>query len=161
MSSALKVVLCTLAGLLAPLVCLVYRRGWFATPDDLTSPHGFYEPAMARLYARFGTWVGDYVWHGLRNRAFGLAYALKPAVFKALASYEQLLGMRRHYGPLRVIGIAGIPGREYTLSLGIAHLIVGYRLRPVYDRCGVDWTLTHPNMDARPILSLRAGNKDD
>jgi hypothetical protein len=152
-----RVLVCTIMGLLAPFVCLFYRKGWFATPDDTVSPHGSYEPTMQRIYA-WSVWLGDYVWHGLRNRAYGLAYALKPQEFKDCTKYTQLLGTNRTYGPLRIINIEGY--KEYTLSLGICHVIFGYRLRPVDDRIGVDVHVEHPNMDARPIFSIRSGGTD-
>lgn len=157
MKSIFKIALLTAAGLAAPVVCLVYRRGWFATPDDRTSPHGAYEPTMRRIYARCGTWVGDYVWHGWRNRAYGLAYALKPDVFKTRL-YIFSDTRRTQHGPLRIIQVAGY--REYMLSLGFVHIIAGYRLRPVFDQLGV-WLPYGARMDGRPIFSIRAGGTDD
>jgi hypothetical protein len=159
-------------GLTAPIVCLVYQRGWFATPDDPVSPFGCgttpgasNEPFMRKLYEKCGKWVGDYWWCGWRNRALGLAYELKPDHFVQMTSYDNVVVNKKEYGPLRVIIVDEY--REFTLSLGIAHIIAGYRLRPIYDE-HLNNKLNNAqipyrpiNMDARPIISVRFGGKDD
>lgn len=157
----IKILLLELAQTIAPLVCLVYRRGLFLTPDDTTSPFGRHEPTMARIYARFGTFIGDWWWLGVRNRAYGLAFRLKPDFFRHLHTYRGLaISQRRWKGPLRIIEIHGY--FEFTLSCRYFHVICGYRLRPI-----VDWILdgTQPyravNMDARPIFSIRLGARDE
>jgi hypothetical protein len=152
----------------APIVCLVYRGGWFLTPDDPVSPFGCgttpgasREPAMQRMYERFGRFIADWWWLGVRNRAYGLAYALKPEHFKAMTSYatDVRSWSYRWHGPLRRIEIDGFV--EWTLDAKVAHVILGWRLRPVWDGLLVDVPVRPVNMDARPILSVRAGGADD
>lgn len=168
-----------LVSLSAPLVTLVYRRGWFNTPDNPTSPHGLYEPFMAWLHLRLGTWLSDWWWLGFRNRAYGFSYWLKPDVFKGLASYGKLdyevrydelfsislpWSKRVYVASKRTITILGY--EEHCASLLFFHVIWGYRIRPVYDaiersQWGIETVVHHPNMDARPIFSVRWGPEDD
>lgn len=172
MSGLFLALLCELVALAAPVVCLFYRKGWFLTPDDPVSPFGSgttpgasTEPFVQRIYARFGVFAGDYWWLGLRNRAYGLSYALKPRHFKQLTTYTDCQASLTERGPLRTIAIDGYA--EYTLRLGFFHVIAGYRLRPIYDwimhnriyRAQIPYRPV--NMDARPILSVRWGTKDD
>lgn len=167
----LKILACEVAGLLAPLVTLVYRGGWFNTPDDPASPRGLGEPAMRALHARFGAWLADWWWLGVRNRAYGLAYALKAPEFRGLR-YETISPVDVSYraGRLRRIRILG--RSEWMLSLGLVHVICGYRLRPVLDELLRNWSGGWPrapwdvphrpiNMDARPIFTVRPGARDD
>jgi hypothetical protein len=163
-----KVLMCELAGALAPLVCLFYRDGWFNTPDDPASPHGQYEPKMRRIRERFGTWVNDWWWLGVRNRAYGLRYALKPAYFKSLGSYENLPVSRVWRGPVRVTTVSGFA--EYALFWQGFHVLYGLRITPIYNEIlhnararelGAPEIPFRPvNMDARPILSIRSGAPD-
>jgi hypothetical protein len=88
-----------------------------------------------------------------------LAYALKPDYFKTLTTYEGLDAKVTQRGPLRVITIAGF--KEFMVSLGFVHIIAGYRLRPIMDGAKDGAPYRAVNMDARPILSLRFGAKDD
>lgn len=159
MIGILKALFGELVGLTAPVVCLFYRRGWFATPDDSVSPYGQGEPTMRRIYAKLGPRFGDWWWLGVRNRAYGLAYAMKPAHFKRMTTYAHVAVTVRQKGRLRVIDVDGY--KEYCLSLGVAHIIAGYRLRPIVDGMGDGSTYRAVNMDARPILSIRFGNADD
>jgi hypothetical protein len=161
---------------LAPIVTLFYRGGWFNTPDDPVSPRGMGEPFMRKLHAHLPAWVADYWWLGWRNKAYGWSYANKPAVFKGLR-YDLVTdwqgfnvivddGWLSH----REIHMLGYSEHTFTLTvkgkprLG---LIVGYRLRPIWDELcrNLDtdvWDVPHRpiNMDARPILSIRFGGDD-
>jgi hypothetical protein len=165
---ALQLVLLELVKLAAPLVCIFYRGGWFNTPDDPASPHGQYEPKMRGLLARFGPRVNDWWWLGIRNRAYGLAYAMKPAHFKALSTYDECACLRAVEGRTRVTWVDGY--RERAIDLKWFHLLVGYRVTPIYNewyanleraKFGEPPIPFRPvNMDARPILSLRLGGAD-
>lgn len=179
MSLALKILFGMVVSALAPIVTLVYRRGWFDTPDDTVSPRGMYEDKIANINAfvfkltgrrAIADWVSDWYWLGFRNRAYGYDYALKPEFFKNLTSYDGLNMAVRNTKvlkviPVRVIWIEGF--REYTISFGLFHVIAGYRLRPIYDESFQNRYLNAQipfrkvNMDARPIFSIRAGAKDD
>ncbi len=138
---------------MAPLVTIVYRKGWYLTPDDLVSPYGAYEPTMRAVYAKYGKWIGDWVWLGFRNKGYGLKYKMTPDLFKVVTSYEDLNMVSTEGKYLRVIDIEGY--KEYCLKLKYFHVLYGYRLRPVRD--GI-WKT--PNMDARPIFSIRGGAED-
>lgn len=173
MMLALKIVALQLVSLLAPVVCLFYRKGIFLTPDDQTSPYGMYEPRMRYIYAHLPQWVGDWYWLGIRNSGYGLAYKWKPDHFKNLTSYDDCVcfstTQNTWYGKRRTVEVDGF--REQCFSIGIGrfgfHVICGYRLRPVFDEwyanrflaAGIPYRKV--NMDARPILSIRAGMKDD
>jgi hypothetical protein len=166
----LKVLVCELVSLAAPVVCLFYRRGWFITPDDLSSPHGQYEPKMRGILARFGPAVNDWWWLGVRNRGYGLRYRLKPALFRNLGTYEHLPTERHTRGRLRITRVAG--HSEYVMDLTRLHIIYGYRMTPVYNE--IRWNarardegwleqlipFRPVNMDARPIFSIRMGAPD-
>lgn len=159
MNGILKALYCELVALTAPVVCLFYRRGWFLTPDDQVSPFGSYEPAMVRIYAKYGKFFGDWWWLGVRNRAYGLAYAMKPQHFKDLTTYANCAVTVEQKGLLRTITVDGFS--EYMVSLGLVHILAGYRLRPVADEAQRNAPCRAINMDARPILSVRFGAKDD
>jgi hypothetical protein len=159
-------VLWLLVSLTAPVVCLVYRRGWFNTPDDPDSPHGVYEKAMAARHAKWGTWWADWWWLGLRNRAQGLAYALKPSHFKRLTTYANCRIERTQRGIVRVTTVDGV--NEYAVDVRFAHVLLGYRLTPIFNEVTKNRYLPPSdqipfrpvNMDARPIVSIRAGRPD-
>jgi hypothetical protein len=163
-----KIIASTLAELLAPIVTLFYREGWFNTPDDPVSPRGVGEPFMRKLHAKVGPWLADWWWLGIRNRAYGLKYALKPALFRSVGSYEQLPTQRHTRGRVRTTTVAGFP--EWAIDCGRFHVLVGYRVTPIYSeildnqrRRDERWPLIpfRPvNMDARPILSVRMGAPD-
>jgi hypothetical protein len=162
-----KVLLCELVALAAPLVCLVYRKGWFITPDDPVSPHGQYERKMQGIYRRFGRFVNDWWWLGVRNRGYGLRYALKPAFFKRLTSYEGLQFDHQVNGALTKTTINGT-WSEWVWQFDRFHVIYGYRLTPIYNEwrnnqfAAPQWRIPFRpvNMDARPIFSIRAGVAD-
>lgn len=171
MAGILKALLCELVALAAPLVTLVYRRGWFVTPDDPVSPHGMYEPMVRSLHNYLPTWLVDWYWLGIRNRAYGFAYLMKPEHFKRMTVYLRDVTniWAREDGPsfarLRTICIDGY--KEWTMMFPFFHVIVGYRLRPIRDEVirslvSADVISVRPiNMDARPIISIRAGRRDD
>jgi hypothetical protein len=165
---AAKLVLLQLAKFVAPFVTLVYREGWFNTPDDPHSPHGQYEPKMQGIYRRFGARVNDWWWLGVRNPAYGLAYAMKPAHFKALTTYDECSCWRGYEGHSRITMVDN--HAERAIEFGWFHVLVGYRVTPIYNEfnenahralVGQAPIPFRPiNMDARPILSLRAGKPD-
>lgn len=174
MNLALKIVVGMVLSALAPIVVLVYRRGWFDTPDDNVSPRGMYEERVRKINERFGNWVSDYYWLALRNRAYGYDYAMKPQHFKDMKDYSEIESawtqtFPRWYGSVRYIQVDGFYERTYSIGKGKVgfHVITGYRLRPVYDEwynnrfnaAGIPYRPI--NMDARPIFSLRAGTQDD
>ncbi|HQR12808.1 MAG TPA: hypothetical protein PLW68_15915 [Casimicrobiaceae bacterium] len=165
---ALQLALLELVKLAAPVVCLFYRGGWFNTPDDPASPHGMYEPAMRDRHARWGTRWADWWWLGVRNRAYGLAYAMKPRHFKRLESYRDCQCTREWRGRTRITTVDG--WTERAIRLGPLHLLAGYRVTPIYNEASENLNRREEgrepipfrpiNMDARPILSLRAGAPD-
>jgi hypothetical protein len=164
----LQLVLLQLAKLAAPFVTLVYRGGWFNTPDDPASPHGMYEPKMQGMHRRLGTWWADWWWLGIRNPAYGLAYAMKPAHFKELTTYDDCSCWRGVVGRSRYTSVDGY--RERAIDLRFCHLLVGYRVTPIFNEWHVNLERARfgeppipfrpVNMDARPILSLRFGKPD-
>lgn len=172
MTLFLKVLLCELVALLAPLVCLVYRKGWFNTPDDPSSPHGLYETKMRRILAKYGRYWSDWWWLGVRNRAYGLRYALKPNEFKGL--WYEGLGIlefgRTTRGRVRVTRV--LTRKEWAIDFGRFHVLYGYRMTPIYNELvrnynalllsGYEWDVPFRpiNMDARPLLSIRSGKPD-
>lgn len=151
----------------APIVTLFYRQGWFNTPDDPVSPRGIREPFMRKLHDKVGTWLADYWWLGWRNKAYGLAYALKPQYFKDLIyplfEPEDFVVTR---GKL-VRTIQMFVYKEYAVDFKYFHILYGYRLAPIYNEVmrnanNAQWDVPHRpiNMDARPIISFRAGRPD-
>ena len=157
-----QIIISKLFAISAPIVCLFYRKGWYLTPDDNTSPFGEYEPAMQWIYKTFGTWFGDYWWLGWRNRGYGLTYALKPSQFKNCETYSKFAQTHttkkiwKDRIAVRKYTIDGYP--EWTFNLVIFHIIVGYRVRPAIETRDFVRPI---NMDIRPILSIRTGGKDD
>lgn len=151
---------------LAPFVCLFYRKGIWLTPDDPVSPFGCgttpgssREDAMVEKYQKWGVYWADWWWLGIRNSCYGLAYKWKPSHFKDLTTYANCAVTVTQRGPLRAITVDGF--REWTVFLGLFHVIAGYRLRPVADEAQRNVPCRTVNMDARPILSIRAGGNDD
>lgn len=173
----LKVAACFLMGLIAPVVTLFYRGGWFNTPDDPTSPRGMGEPFMRKLHAHLPAWIADWWWLGLRNRAYGFAYAMKPAEFRGL-HYASMLAFPeiefeiRRWGYVRTIRILGYAEHAVTFEWKrkpLFHILYGYRLAPIANEVwrnnhstSLVWDVPHRpiNMDARPILSFRSGAPD-
>lgn len=181
MKLALKMLLCKVAMIAAPVVTIFYRKGIWLTPDDPVSPYGCGttpgasdEPQMRRMYEKFGTRFGDWWWLAMRNRAYGLSYKLKPQHFKDMKDYSEIQSAwtqtyPRWYGAVRYIQVDGYYERTYSVGKGKIgfHVIAGYRLRPVFDQWyanrfnGAGIPYRPINMDARPILSIRAGTQDD
>jgi hypothetical protein len=158
-----KIVIAEVAKLAAPFVTLFYRKGIWNTPDNPDSPHGMYEQKMQGIHARFGTWIADWWWLGVRNRAYGLAYNLKPELFRNLSSYEHLQMYRHAIGRSVYTVIEGYT--ERVIQFKRFHVIIGYRLTPIWDevmnnRNGAGIPFRPVNMDARPIFSIRAGEAD-
>lgn len=164
-----------IVSLLAPIVTLFYRGGWWNTPDAPVSPRGLYEPFMRKLHDKVGPWLSDYWWLGWRNKGYGFSYAMKPAIFKGL--HYAMIGKGattceiKWRGPFlcRTITIFGYPERTFTLVLrgrGLFTVFVGYRLNPIYSEIvrneGRVWDVPYReiNMDARPIFSIRFGYDD-
>jgi hypothetical protein len=176
MKTALILIADQIIGLIAPFVTIFYREGWFNTPDDPVSPRGMGEPFMRKLHAKVGPWLADWWWLGWRNRGYGFTYAMKPDVFKGLHYKTIPPGQSTNkvcwFGPFlaRRITILGYTERCFTLiafGRGLFTVIVGYRLRPIWDEIWrnagkKEWDVpTRPvNMDARPILSIRFGYDD-
>jgi hypothetical protein len=159
----LKIIFLQLVKMSAPFVTLFYRSGWYVTPDNPHSPHGMYERKMAYMHARFGTWFADWWWLGVRNTAYGLAYRLKPQHFKLRTSYDDCEVDRWTDGWVTVTDVDGY--REYVVQFSKFHVIAGYRLTPIYDevmknRAGAGIPYRQINLDARPIISIRAGVAD-
>lgn len=160
----MKQLILFLAGLVAPVVTLFYRKGIWVTPDDPVSPYGQYEPKVRWVYDHFGRFIGDWYWLGIRNSAYGLAYKWKPQVLKNRegGTYEGLHMVKWQDGNTRTIKLFGPEVyTETCMSFGIFHIIYGYRLRPVYDTMMSDLPVRHLNMDGRPIFSIRFGKDDN
>jgi hypothetical protein len=156
-----KILTIALASLISPVVTLFYRKGIWVTPDDPESPYGVgnassNEPTMHWIYNNLGTFIGDWWWLGVRNRAYGLKYKFKPDFFKGLGTYDDLEKFRFKSGLVTYTEVEGYP--EWVISFYFFHVIVGYRMSPVYDTIG---KVRPINMDARAIFSVRAGGNDD
>ena len=161
------------------LVPLYAIRGkypwWMLTPDDPVSPFGSgttptasTEHTQMKIYERFGRYIGDVVWLGWRNSGYGYAYSLKPEWLKDPSiKYEDLKIEGIPDQEVRLLQPDGSWITEKTHRLGPFRLIVGHRLTPILNghlenkmrlRQGLERAPRpgfHPNMDARPIVSLR------
>lgn len=148
----------TIAGLFAWIPVSIFAiRGkypkWLLTPDDTVSPFGQYEPTVKKIYDKFGRYAGDLYWLGFRNTLYGLSYAFKPKHLKSLTTYKKLEYTIRVHGCLQIIKV----GKLYEITvrgLGLA-LIWGNRLSPIVTN---DGNIRHPNMDGRPVFSVRLKN---
>lgn len=80
-TTALTGLLCFVFSLTAPfvvpfaLLCTDRQAtklawSWYDTPDEKRFI-GFYEPAVQRVYDRFGWFIAGWYWFGLRNRSHG------------------------------------------------------------------------------------------
>lgn len=168
-----------LADLLAfPLALVLAVRGrypwWMVTPDDPVSPFGCgttpgaaREPSMVRVYEKMGRYVGDVLWLGWRNRLYGLSYAMKPDWLKEPSIRYMDLQCVREGNAVVLRQPDGPLLREVTLRLGPFYIIAGHRLSPIIDgkledearvrrgQLPVPRPLRHPNMDGRPVFSIR------
>jgi hypothetical protein len=147
---------------------------WALTPDDPVSPFGKAEPTMKLIYKYLGRYVGDVIWLGFRNTAYGFSYKHgKPDWLKEpTIKYESLAGNLEFAinGKVRTYTLRGPDGSTLTENqrrIGPFILITGHRIQPIYDGCmenverlkqGLDRAprpASHPNMDARSIFSIR------
>ena len=141
------------AAFVAIVLCAIVGRypAILVTPDDPASPFGGYEATVRQVYARFGRYVGDVYWLGIRNPLYGLRYGLKPARFKGLTDYSELSRVIVNRGALTVFCVEG-----YTLwqvRRGGFELLAGWMVRgaaldPFTQRQLI-------NMEFRPIFSMR------
>ena len=124
---------------------------WMVTPDDPVSPFGQYEATVRSVYARFGRYVGDLYWLGLRNSLYGLRYALKPARFKGVTDYTVFARHITSRGRLTIFCVEGL--RLYQYRVGGFELLAGWMVRGA----ALDpYTPRQPvNMEFRPVFSLR------
>jgi hypothetical protein len=151
---------------------------WMVTPDDPKSPFGSgtvktasTEPTQMAIYQRFGRYVGDVVWLGWRNSGYGYAYSQKPDWLKdPNIKYEDLQITKEVLGNKTIFRLRQPDGtflEERQYKLGPFIWIAGSRIEPIYNGCmenrdrlarGEARALRpafHPNMDARPLISLR------
>lgn len=147
------------------------------TPDDPVSPFGSgttpgasVEATQMAIYRRFGRYVGDVLWLGWRNSGFGYAYSLKPDWLKNPELRYETLVLVKTVDKNKTIytvsnGVETLKETQY--KLGPIVLIVGWRVQPIYDG-GIEnreraanglerapRPAHHPNMDGRPLVSLR------
>lgn len=150
-----------------------------------TTPGASREPTQMKLYERFGRYIGDVVWLGWRNGGYGVAYYCKPDWLKRPGiRYMDLTIDDQRFPPVRwdkeldreippglgTLWLQAPDGSwmwETTRKFGPIYLITGYRLSAVAagaaeDRARVEsgWPpvprpTRHPNMDGRPIVSIR------
>jgi len=148
---------------------------WMVTPDDPISPFGSgttptssTEPSQMKIYATFGRYIGDLVWLAWRNSGFGYSYSLKPDWLKDPdIKYEDLIIWGTPNKEVFLKQPDGSILTEKTTKIGPFLLIRGHRLTPILNghlenkqriergeervrRPGF-----HPNMDGRPIISIR------
>lgn len=146
-----------------------------------TTPGASREPTQMAIYAwgtkvggpKFGKWLGDVVWLGWRNSGYGIAYYLKPAWLKEHdIKYENLtldLEGELNNGVVWLQQPDGTWLWETTRRFWIFTLITGYRLTPIYSGAienrerlargepRAPRPAHHPNMDGRPLVSIRTG----
>jgi len=148
---------------------------WMITPDDQVSPFGSgttptssTEHSQMKVYELFGRYVGDVVWLGWRNSGYGYAYSQKPDWLKdPNIKYEDLKIEGTPDKEVRLLQPDGTWLTEMTYKLGPFRLIVGHRLTPILNghlenkkrlEQGLERAPRpgfHPNMDGRPIVSVR------
>lgn len=174
-----------LAGFLATPVVMWQARtrrysAWVLTPDDpFVRPlrdreerpehFGWNEPTVRAFYAKHGRYWGDVYWLGWRNRAFGLAYRLKPEFLKSpdLTSYEPMRrAMSRTAGRVvttyryrphhRLQAIDGHkPLTMRAVDVGLFGILIGPRIDNIW-HSEPTRVVVHPNMDGRPALAFRS-----
>jgi hypothetical protein len=147
-----------------------------------TTPSASREPTQMKIYAwgtktfgpRFGRWLGDVVWLGWRNSGYGIAYYLKPEWLKDRnIKYEELdiqLEGELNNGVVWLRQPDGTYLWETTRRFWFITLITGYRLTPIYSGAienrerlargdvRAPRPAFHPNMDGRPLVSIRTNN---
>lgn len=66
---------------------------WWETPDERL-PGGMYEPTVESIYKRFGRYWCSVYWLGIRNRMYGLSFALfgEPAESITPSRTQKFLG---------------------------------------------------------------------
>ncbi len=151
---------------------------WMLTPDDPVSPFGSgttptasTEPTQMAIYQRFGRYVGDVVWLAWRNSGYGYSYSQKEDWLKdPEIKYENLTVQRLEDGrktTYRVLRPDGTWMQERQYAWGPFRWLAGYRVQPIYDGAlenrarlakGLERAPRpgfHPNMDGRPLISLR------
>jgi hypothetical protein len=150
------------------------------TPDDPVSPFGCgttptasTEATMQWIYAHLGRYVGDVVWLGWRNSGYGVTYYCKPQWLKDPTIRYETLKMRieGRYGEKRLTFWLQCPDgtwmHETQRRFGPFVLLTGYRIEPIWNGRMENlnrWVRGeervprpgfHPNMDGRPIVSIR------
>lgn len=164
-----------LCKLLVPIYAIRGKYPWWMiTPDDPVSPFGSgttstssTEPSQMKIYKTFGRYIGDLVWLGWRNSGYGYSYSLKPDWLKNPdIKYENLI-VWRDQNKFYLKQPDGTILKETHYKLGPFILIYGYRIEPIYNGHIENIGLReahleraprpgfHPNMDGRPIISLR------
>ena len=137
-------------------VCICAIRGKYpyilVTPDDPKSPFGAYEETVRNVYARFGRYVGDVYWLGIRNPLYGLRYMLKPEKYKETTDYGQFrASIRFSRSWIRRYEVDKMP--LWEVDLWRFQLLAGWMVRGVWND---PHTERQPiNMEFRPIFSLR------
>lgn len=158
---------------------------WMVTPDDPVSPFGSGTTALAsrepghvaiyawgsKIHPAFGRWLGDVVWLAWRNSMYGLAYRLKPDWLKRPGiAYETLEFDQESDGNVKTFWLRCPDDTwlwERQRKVGPFVILSGYRIEPIIQ--GAQENLErianglpraqrppgHPNMDGRPILSIR------
>lgn len=168
-----------LCKVLVPIYAIWGRYPWWmVTPDDPVSPFGSgttpgasTEATQMAIYRRFGRYVGDVVWLGWRNSGFGYAYSQKPDWLKdPNLKYEDLDFGYYEDEDETIYSVKAPDGswlEETQLKFGPFTLITGHRVQPIYDGAqenrdrlakGLERAprpAFHPNMDGRPIFSIR------
>lgn len=148
---------------------------WMVTPDDPVSPFGSgttptasTEATQMKMYKLFGRYIGDLIWLGWRNGGYGYAYSQKPDWLKdPNIKYEELDIWGTVNDAVYLRQPDGTILRERTYRVGPFRIITGYRLTPILsghleNKKRLEQGLEryprpafHPNMDARPLVSLR------
>lgn len=72
---------------------------WWETPDERL-PGGLYERTVERVWRRYGRYVCSVYWLGVRNRMYGLSFALfGRQVDRAPEGYQRTI---KYYGPIMI-----------------------------------------------------------
>lgn len=152
-----------LAKILVPILAIWGKYPWWlVTPDDPVSPFGQYEPTVRKIYEKYGRYIGDVYWLAWRNSGFGYSYKLKPDWLKDPTLLYKDIEIRREGNVIYLQDL-----KETTRKIGPIYLITGHRLSPILNAHLEEKTrekeglspigrpLKHPNMDGRPIMTIR------